>query len=160
VLSAPLPELRGVAEAHYDMVGAFDVVEHIADDTAAVSSIARRLKPGGKLVIAVPAHPWMWSAHDTVNHHHRRYSKRALKRLITASPLKLEAIGYFNSLLFPLAVAQRLASRVAGKDDSDLKLPAKPVNYALERGFAAERLLIGRIPLPPGLSLFAIGSAT
>jgi len=160
VLSAPLPELSGVAEGHYDMIGAFDVIEHIADDTAAVSSIARRLKPGGKLVVAVPAHQWMWSAHDTVNHHHRRYSKRALKRLITASPLKLEAIGYFNSLLFPLAVAQRLASRVAGKDDSNLKLPAKPVNYAFERGFAAERLLIGRIPLPPGLSLFAIGSAT
>ena len=160
VISAPLPELKGVAERHYDMIGAFDVIEHIADDGAAIASIARRLKPGGKLVVAVPAHQWMWSAHDTVNHHHRRYSKRGLKRLITASPLKLEAIGYFNSLLFPLAVAQRLASRAAGKDNSDLTLPPKPVNYALERGFAAERLLIGRIPLPPGLSLFAIGSAT
>lgn len=160
VLSAPLPELRGVPEAHYDMVGAFDVIEHIADDTAAVSSIARRLKPGGKLVVAVPAHPWMWSAHDTVNHHQRRYSKHGLRRLIDRSPLKLEAIGYFNSLLFPLAVAQRLASRVTGKDDSDLTLPPGPLNYALERGFAAERWLIGRLPLPPGLSLFAIGSAT
>ena len=160
VLSAPLPELKGIAKAHYDMIGAFDVIEHIADDTAAVSSIATRLKPGGKLVVAVPAHQWMWSAHDTVNHHHRRYSKRALRKLIESSPLNLEAIGYFNSLLFPLAVAQRLASRLAGKDDSDLKLPPKPLNYALERGFAAERLLIGRVPLPPGLSLFAIGSAT
>jgi len=159
VLSAPLPELQGVAERHYDMIGAFDVIEHIADDTAAVSSIATRLKPGGKLVVAVPAHQWMWSAHDTVNHHHRRYSKRALRQLIESSPLKLEAIGYFNSLLFPLAVAQRMASRVRGKDDSDLKLPPKALNYALERGFAAERLLIGRVPLPPGLSLFAIGSA-
>ncbi len=160
VLSAPLPELKGIAKAHYDMIGAFDVIEHIADDTAAVSSIATRLKPGGKLVVAVPAHQWMWSAHDTVNHHHRRYSKRALRKLIESSPLNLEAIGYFNSLLFPLAVAQRLASRLAGKDDSDLKLPPKALNYALERGFAAERLLIGRVPLPPGLSLFAIGSAT
>ena len=160
VLSAPLPELRGVAERHYDLIGAFDVIEHIADDRAAVSSIAARLKPGGRVVVAVPAHQWMWSAHDTVNHHHRRYSKRGLRRLIESSPLKLEAIGYFNSLLFPLAVAQRLASRVAGKDDSDVTLPPRPLNYALERGFAAERLLIGRVPLPPGLSLFAIGSAT
>jgi hypothetical protein len=102
----------------------------------------------------------MWSAHDTANHHHRRYSKRALKRLIDGSPLKLEAIGYFNSLLFPLAVAQRLASRVSGKDSGEVTMPARPVNHALERGFAAERLLIGRVPLPPGLSLFAIGSAT
>lgn len=160
VLSAPLPDLSGVAEAHYDMIGAFDVIEHIADDAAAISSIARRLKPGGKLVVAVPAHQWMWSAHDSVNHHHRRYSKARLRRLIAASPLKLEAIGYFNSLLFPLAVAQRLASRLSGKDDSNLTLPPKPLNYALERGFAAERLLIGRVPLPPGLSLFAIGCAT
>jgi len=160
VMSAPLPELKGVAEAHYDMIGAFDVIEHIADDDAAVASIARRLKPGGKLVVAVPAHQWMWSAHDTVNHHHRRYSKQALKRLFLASPLQLEAIGYFNSLLFPLAVTQRLASRLSGKDSSDISLPPRPVNYALERGFAAERLLIGRVPLPPGLSLFAIGSAT
>jgi SAM-dependent methyltransferase len=142
------------------MIGAFDVIEHIADDTAAVSSIATRLKPGGKLVVAVPAHQWMWSAHDTVNHHQRRYSKSALQRLIAASPLKLEAIGYFNSLLFPLAVAQRLASRLSGKDDINLTLPPRPLNYALERGFAAERLLIGRVPLPPGLSLFAIGCAT
>ena len=160
VMSAPLPELKGVPNAHYDMIGAFDVIEHIADDAAAIASIARRLKPGGKLVVAVPAHQWMWSAHDRVNHHQRRYSKRALKRLIEASPLKLEAIGYFNSLLFPLAVAQRLGSRIAGEDSGDLTLPPRPVNYALERGFAAERLLIGRVPLPPGLSLFAIGSAT
>jgi SAM-dependent methyltransferase len=160
VLNAPLPGLSGVAERHYDMIGAFDVIEHIADDAAAVASIAKRLKPGGKLVVAVPAHQWMWSAHDTVNHHQRRYSKRSLKRLITASPLKLEAVGYFNSLLFPLAVAQRLASRLSGQDDSNLTLPPRPLNYALERGFAAERLLIGRVPLPPGLSLFAIGCAT
>ena len=160
VFSAPLPDLTGIAERHYDLIGAFDVIEHIADDGAASASIARRLKPGGKLVVAVPAHQRMWSAHDTVNHDQRRYSKRGLRRLIESSPLKLEAIGYFNSLLFPLAVAQRLASRLSGKDDSDLTLPPKPVNYALERGFAAERLLIGRVPLPPGLSLFAIGSAT
>ena len=160
VMSAPLPELSGVAEGHYDMIGAFDVIEHIADDDAALASIARRLKPGGKLVVAVPAHQWMWSAHDSVNHHHRRYSKKMLRQLFLASPLNLEAIGYFNSLLFPLAVAQRLASRVSGKDSGDISLPPKPLNYALERGFAAERLLVGKVPLPPGLSLFAIGSAT
>ena len=160
VMSAPLPALRGVAESHYDLIAAFDVIEHIADDRSALASIARRLKPGGMLVVSVPAHQWMWSAHDTVNHHHRRYSKRALRRLFESSPLKLEAIGYFNSVLFPLAVGQRLASKLSGKDSSDLSLPPRPVNYALERGFAAERLLIGRVPLPPGLSLFAIGSAT
>ena len=160
VMAAPLPELRGVAERHYDLIGAFDVIEHIADDRAALASIAQRLKPGGRLVVTVPAHQWMWSAHDTVNHHQRRYSRRALAQLFEQSPLKLDAIGYFNSLLFPLAMAQRLASQVSGAEDSNLSLPPAPLNYALERAFAAERFLIGRVPLPPGLSLFAVGSAT
>jgi SAM-dependent methyltransferase len=158
VMSAPLPELAGVSDRTYDLIGAFDVIEHIDDDRAAVASIASKLKPGGKFVMTVPAHPWMWSAHDVVNHHKRRYSKRALKRLLEGSPLRLEAIGYFNSLLFPAAVAERLSSKLRGKDDADLKLPAAPLNKALERTFAAERHLVGRVPLPPGLSLYAVAS--
>lgn len=159
VLSAPLPELDGVPQRHFDLVGAFDVIEHIEDDAAALNAIASCLKPGGRFVATVPAHQWMWSAHDVVNHHKRRYSARQLRELFDASPLKLEAIGYFNSLLFPVAVAQRLSSKLRGKDESDLKMPPAPVNAVLERAFAAERHLIGRVPLPPGLSLFAVGSA-
>jgi SAM-dependent methyltransferase len=159
VMSAALPELAGVPDRHYDLIGGFDVIEHIDDDCAALASIASKLKTGGKFVIAVPAHQWMWSAHDVVNHHKRRYSKRALRRLIESSPLKLEKIGYFNSLLFPLAVAQRAASKLRGKDDADVTLPPAPLNAALEKIFAAERYLVGRLPLPPGLSLFAVASA-
>jgi hypothetical protein len=102
----------------------------------------------------------MWSAHDVVNHHKRRYSKAGLTRLIDQSPLRLEAIGYFNSLLFPAAVAERLASKVRGKQDADLTTPSHPLNAGLERIFAAERHLVGRVPLPIGLSLFAVASAT
>ena len=160
VMSSPLPELAGVPEKHYDLIAALDVVEHIDDDVAALASIAKRLKPGGKLLVTVPAHQWMWSAHDVVNHHKRRYSKRALKALFAGSPLKLEAIGYFNSLLFPLAMAERLSSRLRGEDDANLSLPPKALNATLEAVFAAERYLVGRLPLPPGLSLFAIASAT
>ncbi|WP_205479719.1 class I SAM-dependent methyltransferase [Sphingomonas arenae] len=158
--SAPLPDLTGVPERAFDMIASLDVIEHIEDDAAALASIARRLKPGARFLMTVPAHQWMWSAHDVVNHHHRRYSKRQLKALVDASPLKLEAIGYLNSLLFPVAVAARLAGRITGKDDSDDKLPPAPFNTALERAFALERHLIGRVSLTPGLSLFAIASAT
>jgi SAM-dependent methyltransferase len=159
VLNAPLPELAGVQEHAFDLVGAFDVIEHIEDDAAAVAAIAVRLRPGGRFIATVPAHQWMWSAHDIVNHHHRRYSLNGFRQLIESSPLQLERIGYFNSLLFPVAVAERMASKLRGKDDSDLALPAAPLNTALERTFAAERHLIGRVPLPPGLSLFAVASA-
>lgn len=159
VLSAPLPELAGLPDGRYDLVAALDVIEHIPDDKAALEGIARVLKPDGKLVMTVPAHQWMWSAHDVVNHHQRRYSKSGLKRLIEGSPLQLDSIGYLNSLLFPVAMAQRLASKISGKDDANLAPPAEPINQALERVFAAERRLIGRVPLPPGLSLFAVASA-
>jgi SAM-dependent methyltransferase len=159
VMSAPLPELAGVPDRHYDLIGAFDVIEHIDDDRAAIASIAARLKSGGKFFMTVPAHQWMWSAHDAVNHHKRRYSKGALRRLIEGSPLKLEQLSYFNSLLFPIAVAERLSSRLRGRDSADLTLPPAPLNAALERTFAAERHLVGRLPLPPGLSLFAVASA-
>lgn len=160
VLSAPLPQLKGVPRRHYDLIGAFDVIEHIEEDHAALMSIARRLKPGGKLVMTVPAHQWMWSAHDVVNHHVRRYSRRRLQFLVANTPLRLDAIGYFNSLLFPVAVAARMASKLRGTDRADLTLPAAPINGLLETTFALERHLIGRVPLPPGLSLFAVASAT
>jgi SAM-dependent methyltransferase len=159
IMSAPLPELAGVPDRHYDLIGAFDVIEHIDDDHAAIASIATKLKAGGKFFMTVPAHQWMWSAHDEVNHHKRRYSKGSLRKLIEDSPLRLERISYFNSLLFPVAVAERLSSKLRGKDSADLNLPPAPLNTALERTFAAERHLVGRLPLPPGLSLFAVASA-
>jgi len=159
VMSSPLPELSEVPGRHYDLIGAFDVIEHIDDDAAALASITAKLKPGGKFVMAVPAHQWMWSAHDVVNHHKRRYSRRALKALIDASPLALETIGYFNSLLFPLAVAQRAVSKLRGNGNADVNLPPAPLNTALEKVFGIERHLVGRLPLPIGLSLFAVASA-
>jgi SAM-dependent methyltransferase len=159
VLPDPLPELSGVDDGAYDLICAFDVIEHIPDDRHAVATIAAKLKPGGKLAMTVPAHRWMWSAHDVINHHKRRYSKRSLKALIDGSPLRLDAIGYLNSILFPLAVGQRMASKALNKQDSKLGIPPAPINGALERIFAAERHVIGRIPLPPGLSLYAVASA-
>lgn len=159
VMRSPLPELDEVPDAQYDLIGAFDVIEHIDDDSAALASIAAKLKPTGKFVMTVPAHQWMWTAHDVVNHHKRRYSRRSLRQLIEGSPLKLERIGYFNSLLFPLAVAERAASRLRRKDDAEVKLPPAALNMALEKIFAAERYFVGRLPLPPGLSLFAVASA-
>jgi SAM-dependent methyltransferase len=158
VMRSPLPALAEVP-GDYDLIGAFDVIEHIDDDTAALAAIATKLKSGGKFIMTVPAHPWMWTAHDVANHHKRRYSKAALRKLVEGSPMRLDKIGYFNSLLFPLAVAQRAASKLRSKDNGDVSLPAAPLNRSLEAVFASERYLVGRLPLPPGLSLFAVASA-
>ncbi|HEY0623316.1 class I SAM-dependent methyltransferase [Sphingomonas sp.] len=154
--SAPLPELSGVADGQYDMIAVLDVVEHIEDDVAALEAMAKRLKPGGTILITVPAHQWMWSAHDVVNHHKRRYSKATLIAALERAGLKWRKLGYFNSLLFPAAVAARLAGKLTGKDDSDDSPPAKPLNAIFEKVFGLERHLLGRVPLPPGLSLIVL----
>ena len=107
-------------------------------------------------LLAVPAHQWMWSAHDVVNHHHRRYSKGTLTAAIEAAGLKARKMHWFNSLLFPLAAAARIAGRLTGKDDSDDSPPAKPLNAAFEAIFRLERHLVGRVPLTPGVSIVTL----
>jgi SAM-dependent methyltransferase len=156
--SAPLPALTGVERGAYDLIAVLDVVEHIEDDVAALKAMAECLKPGGKILITVPAHQWMWSAHDTVNHHHRRYSKGSLEKAIAAAGLKSRKLGYFNSLLFPLAAASRIAGRLRGKDDSDDSPPPKLVNAVFETIFRWERHLVGRVPLTPGVSIVTLAS--
>ena len=153
---APLPDLPGVPRGSYDLVAVLDVVEHIADDVAALKGMASLLRPGGKILIAVPAHQWMWSAHDVVNHHHRRYSRKTLRTAIEAAGLKAEKLGYFNSLLFPLAAGARLAGRLTGRDDSDDSPPPAPVNKLFEAIFRLERHMVGRVPMAPGVSIVTL----
>ncbi|HEX8482536.1 MAG TPA: class I SAM-dependent methyltransferase [Allosphingosinicella sp.] len=160
VMEAPLPALTGVEERAYDLVAILDVLEHVEEDREALESIARRLRPGGRILIAVPAHPWMWSAHDVVNHHKRRYTRKTLRAVIAEAGLKLEMMSFFNSLLFPLAATARMAGKVRRKEDSDDKLPPRPLNAIFEAIFGLERYAIGRMPFPPGVSLVAIVSAS
>jgi SAM-dependent methyltransferase len=156
--TAPLPALTGVEDGAYDLVAILDVLEHVEEDRAALESMAAKLKPGGKILITVPAHPWMWSAHDEVNHHKRRYTRQTLRTVIGDAGLQVEMLSWFNSLLFPLAAAARLAGRVTGKQDSDDKMPPKAINSLFEAIFGLERYALGRVPLPPGVSLVAIVS--
>ena len=153
---APLPELPGIERGAYDLIAVLDVVEHIEADVAALAAMRDCLKPGGKILIAVPAHQWLWSAHDTVNHHHRRYSKRTLSDAIAAAGLRPRKLTYLNSLLFPLAAAARVAGRLTGRDDSDDSPPAKPLNALFETIFRLERHAIGRMPMTPGVSIVTL----
>jgi SAM-dependent methyltransferase len=154
---APLPELPGVDEK-YDLIAVLDVVEHIADDVGALKGMAARLKPGGRILITVPAHEWMWSAHDVVNHHERRYLKKSLDAAIRAAGLKHNGLRYFNSLLFPLAATARFVGKLTGKEDSDDSPPPAAVNKLFEAIFGLERHLVGRVPLTPGVSIVTLAS--
>ncbi|MGQ0659782.1 class I SAM-dependent methyltransferase [Sphingosinicella sp.] len=159
IMDAPLPALPGVPNRAYDMIAILDVIEHIDEDVAGMRALAGKLKPGAKMLITVPAFPWMWSAHDVVNHHKRRYTKSTLRALVDEAGLKLEMMSWFNSLLFPLAATARLAGRMTGHEASGDKLPLAPVNKTFEWIFRLERYALGRLPLPPGVSLVAIASA-
>jgi SAM-dependent methyltransferase len=153
---APLPALPGVERGRYDLVAVLDVIEHIGDDVAALAAIRSLLAPGGKVLIAVPAHQWMWSAHDVVNHHHRRYSRKSLQAAIAAAGLVPDRLTWFNSLLFPLAAGARVLGRLTGRDDSDDAPPPGPVNSLFEAIFRLERHLVGRVPMGTGVSLVTL----
>jgi len=156
--TSPLPALDGVTRGSYDLVAVLDVVEHVEDDVAALKAIASLLKPGGKILITVPAHQWMWSAHDVVNHHKRRYSKASLAAALKQAGLGWRKLRWFNSLLFPAAVAARMVGRITGKDDSDDSPPPGPLNAAFETIFRIERHLLGRVPMTPGLSIIVLAA--
>lgn len=143
--------------AAFDMVCAFDVVEHVDDDRGAVAALAGQLAPGGKLVITVPAYAWMWSAHDAAHHHKRRYVRRQVRELIEAAGLKVRRVSHFNTLLFPPIAAIRVAKtalrREGGDDDA---LPPAPLNRLLGRLFAAEAGVLKATDLPFGVSILAV----
>jgi SAM-dependent methyltransferase len=158
ISDARLPELKGIPNSNYDLIALLDVLEHVEDDRAALISIGERLRPGGHLLITVPAHQWMWSAHDVTNHHFRRYAKLGLRDVLQSSGFKIELLSSFNSLLFPLAVAARAVGRITGREGSDDALPPAPINALCKTIFGLEAYLVGRVPMPPGLSLVAIAT--
>ncbi|KEQ53123.1 Type 12 methyltransferase [Sphingobium chlorophenolicum] len=154
-----LPDAIGFGDTRYDMIALLDVLEHIDQDEASLHALGARLAPNGRLLLTVPAAPWLWSDHDVLHHHKRRYTHEGLLQVVRAAGLKVEVSGYFNSLLFPLAVAQRFAHQWLRRDAPLDARPSPLINAALQRVFAAERHVLGRIPFPVGLSLYAILSA-
>lgn len=151
-----LPDRVDLPDDTYDLIALFDVLEHIEDDRGSLETLGAKLTATGRLVLSVPANPWLWSRHDEVHHHFRRYTRASLRQAIEGAGLKAHALGSFNTLLFPAAVAQRTLQKVTGSESSDDTLPAPWLNALLMRIFSAERHLAGRVPLPFGLSLFAV----
>jgi SAM-dependent methyltransferase len=156
VVEAALPDLSMFQAGSYDLVALLDVLEHVPDDEGSLRSIKQLLKPGAALLLTVPINPWMWSAHDVAHHHHRRYRKQEIRKLAEDAGYAIDLISPFNSLLFPPIAAVRLAGKLTGKDDSDDAMPTAPVNSILDTVFGLERSLIGRVPMPFGVSLVAV----
>lgn len=135
---------------------ALDVLEHCADDRAALAEAARVLRPGAPLVLAVPALPALWSAHDEVNEHRRRYTRSSLAAAIEGAGLRVERLTYFNTLLLPVGWIHRRLTRAEAAHDDAVRVPARPLNAALRAVFGLERPWLRRFDLPIGMSLLAV----
>lgn len=141
----------------FDLIGAFDVIEHIEDDVGALKALHTRGKDNSTAIFTVPAHQWLWSKHDDINHHKRRYNRAQFKDVLERAGYKVEKISYYNMWLFPLAVTVRYLKKALGKEDeSDVQMPSPFVNNILKSLFASEKHLLKFMNLPFGLSIIAV----
>lgn len=144
----------------FDLIIASDCLEHIEDDAQALKDWLRILKPGGKLICFVPAHMHLWSEHDVVNHHYRRYQKTALKALAIDTGWRPMRTGYWNSTLYvPISMVRWLQRKRKAKKaeaSGDLSSPPKVVNWALKTLLSVENQMVYSFRLPVGVSTFVI----
>lgn len=148
-------------DARFDLITCLDVIEHVPDDREALRELRRVCRPGGWLIVTVPAYPLLWSRHDEQNHHHRRYTRGTLHAAALASGWELARLTSFMSLLLIPAAAVRLAQRhlttPVGERGTDLELGPAWLNGLLELPLAAEAGWLGRgHSLPFGLSLLGV----
>ena len=141
-----------------DSVVAINVLEHIEDDVRALQIVNRKLKPGGRTLLSVPAYMWLWGQQDAVNQHCRRYTLRELRQKLQAADFTIERMTYFNTFLFPPIAAIRLIARHSDRPhrkEGDFAYARKSSNAVLLTLFAAERLFLRYLNFPFGVSIFA-----
>ncbi len=148
----------------FDAITMFDVLEHVEDDRGALVALSRRLAPGGKLVLTVPAYQWMWGEQDEVNRHFRRYTRGLLRSRVEAAGYRVLRSTYFNTLLFPPIAMFRVIKgwterarpkrTQGGEARSDFEYSLGPVDAILRRVFGFESRLLRLVNFPFGVSVF------
>jgi SAM-dependent methyltransferase len=146
------------ADDTFDCVTSFDVIYHrwVADDAAAVREMARVLRPGGLLLLRVPALKMLWGAHDEAVHSRHRYTRGEVRRLLEGAGLQVVRATYANSLLFPVLAARRALDRLTGREGSDVAFLPAPLEWAFGAALRLEARLVRRLSLPLGASVFAL----
>ena len=157
ILQGTLPLKVPYDKDSFDLIVSLDVIEHIDDDEKTLQVIHNLLKDGGKCILTVPACMFLWSHHDDINHHKRRYSRKELQKKILDAGFKIEFITYYNFFLFPIIYLTRLLEGKNPKNiSSDVSMPSKWLNFLLEKIFSLENLFIGWLRLPIGVSLITV----
>jgi len=141
----------------FDSIYILDVLEHLENEVEILKTVKSYLKESGKILVTVPAFEFLWSQHDNFVHHMRRYTKDSLRKILEESGYTVERLSYFNSLLFPLALIQRLGMRFLNKKlSSHLSMPPKIVNWLFKVIFLQEAWIIRFTNMPVGLSITAV----
>ena len=153
------------ASAVFDLVCLFDAIEHIEDDARVLQEVARILKPGGLVMLTVPAYQFLYANNDRVAQHHRRYNRARLRAALEPSGLAIERNSHSNVLLFPLILPavlaikalETLVPRKLDPDHTNLSWPMPAWMHSLLHAiFAAELLVTRRFDWPAGHSIACI----
>jgi SAM-dependent methyltransferase len=149
----------------FDLVLSLDVIEHVDHDEQIIASLFEFVKPGGHVILTVPAFQSLWSQHDEINHHKRRYRVEQVTRMLEEAGFEITRVAYCNSLLFlPVLVTRKAKTYIrrfrkgdgSGEPESDLAYYPAPINRLLYRILTTETRLMRRWSLPFGVSILAI----
>ena len=144
----------GLPRGPYEEIFMLDVLEHIEDDRRQLADVLGLLEVGGSLYLSVPAHPFLWSHHDDINRHKRRYTKKDLAEKLLTAGFELRRLSFWNMASFPAVYVSRLLG--LGNNSSDLDLGG-PIALKLYGAILRlENRLLKRIRLPIGVSLIAV----
>jgi len=165
VARGSLPDAIPFGDQRFDLVVMTDVLEHLQDQSGALRALHARMRPGGWLLMTVPAMAWLWSDHDVTHHHLRRYRAHEVRELVSAAGFEVNYLSYYNFLLFPLIAGARILQRFSSRASDganprhDLAMPSAALNSLLKRIFSSERYLVGTSRIPFGVSLIVLARA-
>ena len=140
----------------YDLICMFDVLEHISEDKETISRLLKILNKNGRLFITVPAYQWLWSSHDENLMHKRRYTKNSLISLFKNNEFNEEYFSYFNTLLFPFAILDRVRKKFFKRYKNEENFPNNYINYIFKKIFISEKYLLNFFNFSFGLSIVLI----
>lgn len=158
IVKSGLPNLNLVEDFSADVILLFDVLEHVDEDSLALSIIKNKLKDGGYLILTVPAFSFLWSKHDESFHHKRRYTHRQIQKMLTTLDFKIIKLSYLYFLLFPLVVCMRILKNFFKPlaEADDFQLNNKFLNTLITTLLLPERILLKYIDFPFGSSILAV----
>jgi len=158
ILPGSLPDEIPFTGQLFDLIVLTDVLEHVGEDQVALERLYPRLKLGGDILITVPAFPALWSRHDDLHHHKRRYTMERLRTILINAHYNIIKASYINCIMFPAIAGVRLMQRFLRMADADdLKVYSPLINRMLAGLFAGEGHLLKFVSLPFGLSLLCVG---